>query len=424
MTKPLLRILVSTWLVGIASVTPADDWPQWGGPNRDFQIAGPELADWSDDAPAERWRRTLGEGYAGIAVVGDLLVTQARDGDTEAVVAFDATTGAPRWRVEHPAPKADFSDRHGYGPHTTPAMHDGRVVAVGSDGSVHAIDAAEGRRAWRVDLWAAEDATRHGVGYANSPLIVDGAVLLPVGGEGGALVALDLDDGSTRWRSGSFKNGFASPIRLDMSGRAAVALFAAQSVQAFDAETGTLHWRIDHPNPNGANITTPLVVRDEQAVHGLFLSSGPEKGSRLLRMVDGSAHEAWTTSRFRVFYTNALVLGHRIVGSTGGVGTAMLAAVDVATGEIAWRDRRIGRANLVQVGRSTLALDDEGTLWHLRIADDEVQIVGETQLFDGRSWTGPTVVGSRLYARDREALVAIDLPKVGERAARQAAASR
>ena len=38
--------------------------------------------------------------------------------------------------------------------------------------------------------------------------------------------------------------------------------------------------------------------------------------------------------------------------------------------------------------------------------------LAETQLFNTTSWTVPTLVGTTLYARDREKIVALDL---GER---------
>jgi hypothetical protein len=36
-------------------------------------------------------------------------------------------------------------------------------------------------------------------------------------------------------------------------------------------------------------------------------------------------------------------------------------------------------------------------------------VLAEARIFDTVSWTVPTLVGTRLYARDREKVVALDL---------------
>jgi hypothetical protein len=38
-------------------------------------------------------------------------------------------------------------------------------------------------------------------------------------------------------------------------------------------------------------------------------------------------------------------------------------------------------------------------------------VLAQTHIFNTTSWTAPTLVGTTLYARDREKIVAIDLGK-------------
>jgi len=38
-----------------------------------------------------------------------------------------------------------------------------------------------------------------------------------------------------------------------------------------------------------------------------------------------------------------------------------------------------------------------------------VTILSQAKVFDTRSWTVPTLVGTTLYARDREKIVALDV---------------
>ncbi len=82
----------------------------------------------------------------------------------------------------------------------------------------------------------------------------------------------------------------------------------------------------------------------------------------------------------------------------------------VESGEIAWKDREIGRANLIDAGELVLALNEDGRLFLLRLDPEGPERRGEMQLFEGLSRTVPSLVGKTLYARDRQRLVALELP--------------
>jgi hypothetical protein len=58
-------MLRTIWLVvfvclSLSSHTPAADWPQWAGPNRDFTAGDADLADhWPADGPRRLWSRAV-----------------------------------------------------------------------------------------------------------------------------------------------------------------------------------------------------------------------------------------------------------------------------------------------------------------------------------------------------------------------------
>jgi hypothetical protein len=54
-------------------------------------------------------------------------------------------------------------------------------------------------------------------------------------------------------------------------------------------------------------------------------------------------------------------------------------------------------------------LTEDGDLVLARLSQAGVEELARTHLFDSVSWTAPTLVGSVLYARDREKIVALDL---------------
>lgn len=106
-------ILAVSLLAGAAEpAAPRQDWPQWGGPGRDFQAEGRGVEAWGPDGPRRLWQRELSEGFSGEAVVEGRLFTLLRQGENEVVVALDAQTGETLWQQ---APAGGLSFRRGGG---------------------------------------------------------------------------------------------------------------------------------------------------------------------------------------------------------------------------------------------------------------------------------------------------------------------
>ncbi len=93
----------------------------------------------------------------------------------------------------------------------------------------------------------------------------------------------------------------------------------------------------------------------------------------------------------------------------------MAAAIDARSGELAWKDRAIGRANFVGVGERVIVLEAEGRLMLAELAPRGPSILAETQLLDSQTWTAPSVVGRTLFVRDRERILAVELPLAARR---------
>ena len=64
---------------------------------------------------------------------------------------------------------------------------------------------------------------------------------------------------------------------------------------------------------------------------------------------------------------------------------------------------------MVTAGALLLILDEDGRLALASPTAEGLDVVSETQLFDGIAWTAPTLVGSTLYARNLREIVAVDL---------------
>jgi outer membrane protein assembly factor BamB len=196
---------------------------------------------------------------------------------------------------------------------------------------------------------------------------------------------------------------------IDLDGRPEVIVFTAAEVSGLDPETGRLEWTQPHAADFGVNVALPIFGDGNL----LFVSSAYNGGSRVLKLArhgaSVSVQEIWANKRVRIHFGNAVRLGDRIYASNGDFGSAPFAAVDIWTGDMVWRERAVARATLIAVGKRLVILDEDGKLTLATPTETGLTVQAQSQVFTGRSWTVPTLLGTRLFARDRKEIVALEL---------------
>ena len=388
-------------------------WPQWGGPDRNFRVADPGIAAaWGPQGPPTIWRRPLGDGFSAIVGDGETVYTLFREGDQDVAVALRAATGESVWTAAYAAPfEETCSERLGQAPRASPLIAGDRLITVSAGAEMRSFDRHTGARQWHLQLVPPSSDAQKPCGYASSPLLYKDTVLTLAGGAGRAVVAVDVATGRQRWASQDFLNGYSSPLLIDVGGRMELVVFTAGEVSGLDPDTGTLEWSVPHPADYGVNVALPVYGDDRL----LFVSSAYNGGSRVLELTRTDtgvqATERWAHKRVRIHFGNAVRLEDRVYASSGDFGSAPFAAVDVTTGDIVWRDRAVARSSLIAVGSQLLILDEDGTLVLATPGPDGLQVHGTHQVFSGRAWTPPTLIGTRLFVRDRKEIVALDLSK-------------
>ena len=411
-------------LAGAQSSPPDGAWPQWGGPHRDFTVDAPPLAEsWTETGPPQLWSRPLGVGHSTILAEDGLLFTIYRGGDAksrsgpwaleETVIALDAATGETRWEFSYPSPIEDFG--RGAGPHSTPLLVGERLFAIGTNRRLHALDKRSGELLWSVDLVADLGAPPLQVrpivksGYASSPIAYRDLILCFAGGPGQSVVALRQSDGSVAWRSGHFLISGASPLMIDVDGEQQVVFFGGSLAAGLDPSNGDVLWAWAHDAGNDFNLSMPLWGEDQI----LFLSSAYRAGSRALRLrregANTEVEELWFDNRIKFQFLNAVRVGDVVYGTHGESGTAFLTAVDVESGEILWRQRGFGQSTLLAADGKLIVLTEDGELALVRPSKEGAEELARSDVFDTTSWSAPTLVGTTLYARDREKVLALDL---------------
>jgi outer membrane protein assembly factor BamB len=402
----LLALLALAGLV--AGETASRGWTQWGGPAQDFRADSRGLAaEWPADGPPRLWSRELGEGYSAILVESGRLYTMYRDGDEEVVVCLNAADGKTVWehRYDH-APHEDHIQQFGSGPRATPLIDGDRIYTIGVAGRMHALNKKSGEVLWTHDLWSEYGGNFLNHGYASSPIAYKDTIIALVGGEGQSIMAFDKKSGAVAWKNLDFKNSYSTPKIFDVGGKAELITFMADALIGIDPNDGELRWKYPHQNQWEQNIAMPVMVDGH-----LFLSSieAGAKGLKLTRTDDDTAvEEVWSTRKIQFHHVSTVRDGDYVYGSTGSQ-VHFMAAVNVKTGEIAWRKRGFAKANVVHADGRLIILDEDGKLYLTTATPEDLTVHSEVELLDKVAWTVPTIVGQTMYVRDKVSIMALDL---------------
>jgi outer membrane protein assembly factor BamB len=420
MTLPL-RFLAVGFLLSVTTVltaqSPAPAWTQWGGPTRDFMVPSTGLANtWPAGGPKRLWTRPLGEGHSTILFENGRLYTQYRPliakgrSQEEIVTALDSATGKTIWEHRYPSPTAGVNYTEGAGPHATPLLAGNRLFIAGSRREFFALDKNTGKVLWSHDLikeYGAPDIDR---GMANSPLLFNNTVVVPIGGKGQALGAFHPDTGALLWKAGNVEYSPESPALINVDGQTQLVLFGGDRIAGYDPANGRELWSHPHKTDWGLNISTPVWSPTD---HLLLISSAYGTGSRALELRQAAGKttvaEKWAVNRVRVHIGTIIRVGETAYMSSGDFGPGILTAVNTRTGAIAWQDRAFARAQLMHADGKMIVLDEDGTLGLALVSPQGLKVLARAQILEHLAWTPPTLVGKTLFVRDRKTIAAFDL---------------
>jgi outer membrane protein assembly factor BamB len=396
-----------------------EDWPQWGGPRRDFTSETTALADsWPAEGPRRVWARDLGEGYSGIVLQGATLWTMYSEpasepggGGREVVAALDAGSGKTLWEHRYEAPPLPgMALENGAGPHSTPLLAGDRLFTIGVTGRLHSLEKGSGKVVWSKRALEDLQGSVLGRGYSSSPLAYQDLVIVPVGGPGRGMAAFDQRDGALHWKSQDFRISHSSPVLLSIDGRDQLAAIVDRAIVGIDPRDGKLLWSLPQPTIGDHIASTPVW----DGGHLLFVSCAYDGGTRGIRLSarEGNieTREVWFTNQMRVHHSNALLSAGFAYASSGDFGPSFYTAIALETGAIAWRSREITRVSGISAGGKLLLLEEDGRLDLARASPQGLEVLARAQVLEGRSWTPPALVGKRLFLRNRKVIACLELP--------------
>lgn len=413
--KPLAALL---GVLHFAFAGWADDWPRWRGADGSGRVA--EGVRVPATLPAEArfaWKKPIGHGHGSPVVSGGRVYYLDHQNERETVHAVDAGSGRTRWSV--PLDELHQDNHSKPGPRSTPVVDGDRIYVQSCRGEFRCLNAVDGRTIWRKNFVAdfkavfagetgkAPGASRHG--NSGSAWIEGGRILVAVGGrEGASMVCFDKRDGKVVWSSQNDIPGYGGPVVATVAGLRQVLTFTAEAVIGLRFDTGALLWRVPVKTSVGRHVASPIAFDD------LVIAGSHQAGLMGLRIAregdGGKAETAWLEKRIAINFSSPVLHGGCLYGLGPG---GMMFCADPRTGVQRWAHELTGSgpdsyAAFIGLGENILALTDAGELLLVAADPREFRLIGRLKVA-GENWCHPAYAGGRLYLRDKDELICLEL---------------
>ncbi len=421
-------------------------WPSFRGPDSQGIGTGETVTTWNGETGDHvLWKAQIpGLGHASPVVAGDrIFLTTAVpvDGAPQElklglygdiapvtgegaqrwlVIALDRGTGELLWqKVAHEGEAA--IKRHTKATHanSTPAVDEERVVAFFGSEGLHAYSHA-GEHLWSRDFGVLDSgffrAPTAQWGFASSPILHDGRVILQVDTQGDSFVAaLDAATGETLWRTARDEvPTWSTPAVMPWTGgeeeKQQVVVNGWKHIGGYDLETGKELWRLE----GGGDIPVPTPLYSES--QGAVIITSAHGAERPIYAVSTSAAGTLSTE-------SEAMLRHQERAGTymqtpllfGDLGffcldNGVLSVYALEDGERKSQQRLGGgktgfTASPVASSEHLYFTSEDGDTTVLTIAP-EPQVVATNELGE-TVMASPALVDGVLYIRGREHLFAI-----------------
>ena len=386
------------------------DFPQFLGPDRNAQLSGPVLKrDWQANPPAIVWREPIGLGWSGWAIVGPRAFTQEQRADGECSTCYELTTGRRLWSHAETAHYQNVLA--GEGPRCTPTVASNRVFTLGGTGILNCLDLATGRQLWSRDI--VKDGGSHipEWGFAGSPLVYDGKVIVSAGGPADrSLLAYNIERGDPVWHAGNRSASYGSPFLATLCGARQILAFNSRHITAHDAVTGQVLW--EYPWGKGEpQAAAPVLV----ATNEVLFSSGYGVGSELLKVESGpdghwNATRLWQSRKMKAKFANLV----QRAGFLYGLDDGMLACLDLKDGSQPWKEGRYGHGQGLLVGELFLLMAENGELILLQPTPEAPHELQSFRVFHAKTWNPIALAGELLLVRNDQEAACVRLPVQGQ----------
>ncbi len=421
--------IVALFVVGFAcSPLCADDWPQWGGPQRDIV--------WRETGIVKKlptngllprvWSTPISEGYGGPAVAKGrvFVMDRVKDEGVERVLCLDAQTGKVLWQHKY---KAQYTVSYPAGPRATPTVDGDRVYTIGTMGDMYCLDVERGRVLWKKNFVDEYTAKVPVWGMVAAPLVDGDQVIVLAGGSryGAQIVSLDRKSGNEIWRSlNHVEPGYCPPMMYTYQGTKQIIIWHPHAVTGLNPMNGEPLWFIKWKINADLTVPTP-----RQQGNRLFLTSF-YNGSMMIDMgLDGKTPTIlWQGKSSSEVRTDGL---HSIMSTPwvtdkniyGVCSYGQLRCLDANTGERIWEtfeatgEGRWWNAFIIPHEDRFFLHNEQGDLIIANLSPEgykelsRAKLVEPTRQEAGRMtiWSHPAFAMKSVFARNDKEIVRVNL---------------
>ncbi|MCA1584475.1 MAG: PQQ-like beta-propeller repeat protein [Acidobacteria bacterium] len=255
------RLLIALILTACAGVTSSANWPNWRGPSSDGVSPERNLpVKWS---PSENiaWKLELPQWSGATPVIwGDtiLLNVAEADGDQLSLWAVTRNGGQVLWKK--PLSKGNNKQRKQNMSSPSPVTDGTTIWVMTGTGILKAFD-FKGTEIWMRDIQKDYGTFGLNWGYANSPMLIDGDLIVPVlhgmkTDDPSYLLRIDGATGKTEWRVErptkairESPDAYITPALVQSSTSREIVITGGDVVTGHDVASGKELWRADGLNP-------------------------------------------------------------------------------------------------------------------------------------------------------------------------------
>lgn len=260
--------------------------------------------------------------------------------------AFDLKSGKKKWTTEVPAStKVENYFRNSRAAPTC-VVDAERVISFFPGGDVTAMDHA-GKKLWTMPLFKKFGAVQNERATASSLAQTASLAFVLIDHHGPSyLIALRKKDGSVAWKAERGKRipSWSTPVIASHGGRDIVIASSADSVDAYDAQTGDLLWQVSEVQgnriPSAAIAGDSIFIGASPPAHGKFDGSKVASSNCRIRLIEKnnqpSYEVCWSARRVNSSYSTPLAFeGYVYYVNKSGI----LYCLDAETGEEVYRNR-------------------------------------------------------------------------------------
>ncbi len=373
------------------------DWPWWRGPSRDGRADNTPLPTRFSESENVEWKTPIpGRGHNSPIVIGGhvYLTTADEQSETQKVLAFDLTTGAPQWQRE--VNQGGFPDNN-HAKNTeassTLACDGERLLATFYHHHKIELVALDltGEILWRKTAGPFNPAMFE-YGYAPSPCLYGPSVIIAAewDNEASFIAAFDRATGEELWRTARTPSiSFSSPVVAHVAGRDQLLISGQVKICSYDPTNGKLLWEVD----GTTNATCGTVIWDEEVV---YASGGYPKAETLAVRGDGSGNVLWRNNQ-KCYEQSMIVIDGYVYALTDKGILYCWRAID---GQEVWRERLEGpvSASPIYAGGHLYWANEQGTFYVIKPNPHKFELVAANRL-ESESFASPAVSGPRLLLR-------------------------